>query len=117
MNGPVVFQMWTVLLLGTITGVCRAQVATAKVLRGNIRRDGVNLKLIGAPQLSLIHLSLWIMRDSKTNGNPNGQSIKEEMEESITDRGVEGRKDKVFLERESGQSLVPNISRLSDLRI
>ncbi|KAL3057244.1 hypothetical protein OYC64_007676 [Pagothenia borchgrevinki] len=39
MNGPVVFQMWTVLLLGTITGVCRAQVATAKVLRGNIRRD------------------------------------------------------------------------------
>lgn len=51
------------------------------------------------------------MRDSKANGKPNGQSIKEEMEESITDRGVEGRKDKVFLERESGQSLVPNISR------
>lgn len=40
MSGPVVFQMWMVLLLGTVTGVERAQVSTAKVMRGNIRRDG-----------------------------------------------------------------------------
>ncbi|XP_078023261.1 platelet-derived growth factor D isoform X3 [Epinephelus lanceolatus] len=42
MSGPVVFQMWMVLLLGTITGVARAQVSTAKVMRGNIRRDDSN---------------------------------------------------------------------------
>lgn len=40
MNGPLVFQMWTVLLLTTITGVGRAQVSTARAMRGNIRRDG-----------------------------------------------------------------------------
>lgn len=40
MSGPVVFQMWMVLVLGTIIGVSRAQVSTAKVMRGNIRRDG-----------------------------------------------------------------------------
>lgn len=32
--------MWMALLLGTITGVGRAQVSTARVIRGNIRRDG-----------------------------------------------------------------------------
>ena len=35
-----VLQMWMVLLLGTMIGVGRAQVSTAKVMRGNIRRDG-----------------------------------------------------------------------------
>ncbi|KAM7413204.1 hypothetical protein PAMA_020534 [Pampus argenteus] len=42
MSGPVLFQMWMVLVLGTITGVGRAQVSTARVLRGNIRRDDSN---------------------------------------------------------------------------
>lgn len=36
----VLFQMWMVVLLGTMTEVGRAQVSTAKVMRGNIRRDG-----------------------------------------------------------------------------
>lgn len=40
MSGPVVFQMWIVLLLGTITEIGMAQVSTAKVMRSNIRRDG-----------------------------------------------------------------------------
>ena len=40
MCGALVFQMWMFLLLGTITGVGRAQVSTARVMRGNIRRDG-----------------------------------------------------------------------------
>ncbi|XP_017286491.1 platelet-derived growth factor D isoform X2 [Kryptolebias marmoratus] len=39
MRGPVVFQMWMVLLLTAMSRVGRAQVATAKVLRGNSRRD------------------------------------------------------------------------------
>lgn len=32
--------MCIVLLLGTVTWVGRAQVSTARVMRGNIRRDG-----------------------------------------------------------------------------
>ncbi len=39
MSGAV-FQMWMVLLLGIVTGVGSTQVSTAKVMRGNIRRDG-----------------------------------------------------------------------------
>nr|XP_046244771.1 platelet-derived growth factor D isoform X2 [Scatophagus argus] len=39
MSTPVLFQMWMVLLLGTLSGVGRAQVSTARVMRGNIRRD------------------------------------------------------------------------------
>lgn len=35
-------------------------------------------------------------RDSKTSGKPNGQSIKEEMEGSRTDRGVQGGKIRYF---------------------
>ncbi|XP_050921375.1 platelet-derived growth factor D isoform X3 [Lates calcarifer] len=42
MSGPVVFQMWIVLLLGTITEIGMAQVSTAKVMRSNIRRDDSN---------------------------------------------------------------------------
>ncbi|KAL3992037.1 integrin alpha 1 [Sarotherodon galilaeus] len=42
MRGPVFFHMWTVLILGTLTGVVRAQVSTAKVMRGNNRRDDSN---------------------------------------------------------------------------
>lgn len=53
MNGPVVFQMWMVLLfLGTMTGVGRAQVSTARVMRGNIRRDG---------EMSLLFLSVVVV--------------------------------------------------------
>ncbi|KAM6988392.1 platelet-derived growth factor D isoform 2-T2 [Tautogolabrus adspersus] len=44
MSGPVIFQMWIVLLLGTVTGVGRAQVSIAKVMRGNIRRDDLYRK-------------------------------------------------------------------------
>ncbi|XP_022604286.1 platelet-derived growth factor D isoform X2 [Seriola dumerili] len=44
MSGAVVFQMWMLLLLGTITGLGRAQVSTAKVMRGNIRRDDLYRK-------------------------------------------------------------------------
>ncbi|TDH14970.1 hypothetical protein EPR50_G00026480 [Perca flavescens] len=44
MSGGLVFQMWTVLLLGTITGVGRAQVSNVKVLRGNIRKDDLYCK-------------------------------------------------------------------------
>lgn len=40
MGGPAHFQMWMVLLLGTMADVGRAQVSTARVLRGNYRRDG-----------------------------------------------------------------------------
>lgn len=41
MSGELLFQMWMVLLLGTsMTGFVRAQVSTARVMRGNIRRDG-----------------------------------------------------------------------------
>lgn len=40
MRGAVFFHMWTVLILGTLTGVVRAQVSTTKVMRGNNRRDG-----------------------------------------------------------------------------
>ncbi|KAM7399374.1 hypothetical protein PAMP_018649 [Pampus punctatissimus] len=67
MSGPVVFQMWMVLVLGSITGVGRAQVSTAKVLRGNIRRD-VN--------------DLLNNRDSEERGR------KEEL------RGMQGSRDK-----------------------
>ncbi|KAF7219080.1 platelet-derived growth factor D [Nothobranchius furzeri] len=38
MKGPVIFQMWMLLLL-TLSRVGRAQVATAKVLRGTSRRE------------------------------------------------------------------------------
>ncbi|XP_060902369.1 platelet-derived growth factor D isoform X2 [Labrus mixtus] len=44
MNGVVIFQMWIVLLLGTVTGVGRAQVSIAKVIMGNIRRDDLYRK-------------------------------------------------------------------------
>lgn len=41
MSGALLFQMWMVLLLGTsMAGFGRAQVSTARVMRGNIRRDG-----------------------------------------------------------------------------
>ncbi|XP_053176248.1 platelet-derived growth factor D [Scomber japonicus] len=43
MNGPLVLLMWMVLVL-VISGVARAQVSTAKVLRGNIRRDDLYRK-------------------------------------------------------------------------
>ncbi|XP_072248694.1 platelet-derived growth factor D [Leuresthes tenuis] len=39
MRGPVAAQMWMVLLVGTITGVGKAQVSNAKVLRGISRRN------------------------------------------------------------------------------
>ncbi|XP_023206456.1 platelet-derived growth factor D [Xiphophorus maculatus] len=39
MNGAMVFQMWIILLLATLSKVGKAQVANAKVLRGNSRRD------------------------------------------------------------------------------
>ncbi|XP_032365733.1 platelet-derived growth factor D isoform X2 [Etheostoma spectabile] len=44
MSGGLVFHMWMVLLLGTITGVGRAQVSNVRVLRGNIRRDDLYRK-------------------------------------------------------------------------
>ncbi|XP_041849758.1 platelet-derived growth factor D isoform X2 [Melanotaenia boesemani] len=44
MRRPVVFQMWIVLLFGTIAGVGKAQVSTAKVFRGNSRRDDLYSK-------------------------------------------------------------------------
>ncbi|XP_014854291.1 PREDICTED: platelet-derived growth factor D isoform X1 [Poecilia mexicana] len=42
MNGAMVFQMWIILLLATLSKVGKAQVANAKVLRGNSRRDDSN---------------------------------------------------------------------------
>lgn len=50
MSGPVVFQMWMLLLLGALLRLGRAQVSTAKVMRGNIRREG---------EVSLLFLS-WV---------------------------------------------------------
>ncbi|XP_023132192.2 platelet-derived growth factor D isoform X2 [Amphiprion ocellaris] len=44
MRGTLVFQMWMVLLLGTVTEVGKAQVSTAKVMRGNNRRDDLYRK-------------------------------------------------------------------------
>ncbi|XP_061575230.1 platelet-derived growth factor D isoform X2 [Cololabis saira] len=44
MRGVLVFQMWTVLLLGAVSGVGRAQVSTARVLRGNSRREDLYSK-------------------------------------------------------------------------
>lgn len=47
MSGPLVLQMCVVLTLKTfLTGVEGAQVANAKVIRGNIRRDGKILTFI-----------------------------------------------------------------------
>lgn len=43
MSGPAVFQMWMVLLLGTITGV-GSEVSTTKMMRGNNRRDDLYRK-------------------------------------------------------------------------
>lgn len=40
MSGPVFFHMLMVLLLGTVPVSGKAEVSTAKVMRGNIRRDG-----------------------------------------------------------------------------
>lgn len=40
MSGLAQFNMWMLLLLGTSSEVTRAQVANAKVMRGNVRRDG-----------------------------------------------------------------------------
>lgn len=48
MKGAVVFQMCVALLLGTVTWVGRAQVSTAKVMRGNIRRDGKSMTMISS---------------------------------------------------------------------
>ncbi|KAM4566073.1 platelet-derived growth factor D [Odontesthes bonariensis] len=45
MRGLVVAQMWMVLLMGTITGVVKAQVSHAKVLRGNSRRNDLYNKV------------------------------------------------------------------------
>ncbi|XP_026196962.1 platelet-derived growth factor D isoform X2 [Anabas testudineus] len=43
MNGPVLFQMLVLVLLsGVITVVGKAEVSTARVMRGNIRRDDSN---------------------------------------------------------------------------
>ncbi|KAM4742101.1 platelet-derived growth factor D [Anableps anableps] len=44
MKGAVVLQMWIVLLLATLSRVGKAQVANAKVLRGNSRRDDLYRK-------------------------------------------------------------------------
>ncbi|XP_069004010.1 platelet-derived growth factor D [Embiotoca jacksoni] len=44
MRGPVGFQMWMVLLVGSIAGLGRAQVSTAKVIRSNNRRDDLYRK-------------------------------------------------------------------------
>ncbi|XP_068173384.1 platelet-derived growth factor D [Antennarius striatus] len=44
MTGPGLLQMWMVLLLGATTGVVRAQVSTARVMRGNMRRDDLYRK-------------------------------------------------------------------------
>lgn len=49
MSGPLVLQMCVVLALETfLTGVGGAQVANAKVIRGNIRRVGKILTFISA---------------------------------------------------------------------
>ncbi|XP_004543932.3 platelet-derived growth factor D isoform X2 [Maylandia zebra] len=58
MRGPVFFHMWTVLILGTLTGVVRAQVSTTKVMRGNNRRDDLYRKeenITVTPQGGVIH--------------------------------------------------------------
>ncbi|XP_047449210.1 platelet-derived growth factor D isoform X2 [Mugil cephalus] len=39
MRGPVMFQIWMVLFLGSTTKLGMAQVSTARVMRGNNRRD------------------------------------------------------------------------------
>lgn len=70
MSGPVFFQMWMVLLLGSLTGVGRAQVSTAKVMRGNIRRDGEMPLLFHSFDVGLVAfvfsvsllLKLWLCR-------------------------------------------------------
>lgn len=40
MYGPLLLQMWMVLFLGTVSEVAVAQVSSARVMRGNFRRDG-----------------------------------------------------------------------------
>lgn len=58
MRGAVFFHMWTVLILGTLTGVVRAQVSTTKVMRGNNRRDDLYRKeenITVTPQGGVIH--------------------------------------------------------------
>ncbi|KAK2847120.1 hypothetical protein Q5P01_010119 [Channa striata] len=44
MRGPMLFQMWIVLLLGAGTGVRSSQVSTARAMRGNTRRDDLYCK-------------------------------------------------------------------------
>lgn len=44
MSGLAQFNMWMLLLLGTSSEVTRAQVANAKVMRGNVRRDDLYRK-------------------------------------------------------------------------
>ncbi|XP_039865031.1 platelet-derived growth factor D isoform X2 [Simochromis diagramma] len=58
MRGAVFFHMWTVLILGTLTGVVRAQVSTTKVMRGNNRKDDLYRKeenITVTPQGGVIH--------------------------------------------------------------
>ncbi|KAF6720837.1 Platelet-derived growth factor D [Oryzias melastigma] len=44
MKGAGLLQMWILFLLGAVSGVGRAQVSTARVLRGNTRRDDLYQK-------------------------------------------------------------------------
>ncbi|RVE64644.1 hypothetical protein OJAV_G00127940 [Oryzias javanicus] len=44
MKGAGLLQMWILVLLGAVSGVGRAQVSTARVLRGNTRRDDLYQK-------------------------------------------------------------------------
>ncbi|XP_011481084.1 platelet-derived growth factor D isoform X2 [Oryzias latipes] len=44
MKGSGLLQMWILFLLGAVSGVGRAQVSTARVLRGNTRRDDLYQK-------------------------------------------------------------------------
>ncbi|XP_026168417.1 platelet-derived growth factor D isoform X2 [Mastacembelus armatus] len=44
MSAAVAFQMWMLLLLGTVTGIGRAHVSNTRVMRGNTRRDDLYCK-------------------------------------------------------------------------
>lgn len=66
MKGSGLLQMWILFLLGAVSGVGRAQVSTARVLRGNTRRDGemylccllfscISLKKVNSPETDAQH--------------------------------------------------------------
>lgn len=60
MSGPLVLQLCVVLTLETLlTGVGGAQVVNAKIIRGNIRRDGKILTFIAADACCF---SCWFSR-------------------------------------------------------